>query len=477
MSGRITLVLLAVWMCAFAVQAQIQHPTAWLRADSAVLNASSWVDVSGNGYNATPSSGTMPAAFSRMNFNKCFSLSENESFNIPLTVQLSNSIDAIIVYETRDSVEENGLWELSLDSSSRIGLSSHCILNEHGKITYDTVNKRGAIINYLSQSLDRQPDALQTLSLSIADSAFLEGKLSEFLMFEHHIEDTSLTQWLSYLAIKYGITLYKSNYFDSHKHCIWNYETNANHSYSIAGIGRDDRMGLYQKQTLYADGHIIFGLDNPAISNEENVSVLLDGDFLVLGMDSNALQHPTCLYFQDGNEYMVVGRSVIQITCNNAAQYETFLQIDATLFADSLIPMLIVDHSGTGEYPIDETEFLYPNATDAAGNLIFGNLRWDSDGNGRESFCLAITRSDSITDGFETRAVKKENDDGEEKQSDNFYHLTPNPNSGQYRIEIELSEISDISVTISTANGKIVKTMSGQGKKDYVFDDFEKMLA
>ena len=38
---------------AATVQAQIQHPTAWLRADSAVLNASSWIDVSGNGYNAT----------------------------------------------------------------------------------------------------------------------------------------------------------------------------------------------------------------------------------------------------------------------------------------------------------------------------------------------------------------------------------------------------------------------------------------
>ena len=42
---------------------QIQHPTAWLRADSAVLNAPSWVDVSGNGLNATPSSGTLLAAF------------------------------------------------------------------------------------------------------------------------------------------------------------------------------------------------------------------------------------------------------------------------------------------------------------------------------------------------------------------------------------------------------------------------------
>ena len=62
-------ILLVLATSVMAATAQIQHPTAWLRADSAVLNASSWMDVSGNGYNATPSSGTMPAAFSRMNFN------------------------------------------------------------------------------------------------------------------------------------------------------------------------------------------------------------------------------------------------------------------------------------------------------------------------------------------------------------------------------------------------------------------------
>ena len=89
---------------AATVQAQIQHPTAWLRADSAVLNAPSWVDVSGNGFNATPSSGTMPAAFSRMNFNKCFEVGGAETFTLPLGINDSRQSDVIVVYESRRSV-------------------------------------------------------------------------------------------------------------------------------------------------------------------------------------------------------------------------------------------------------------------------------------------------------------------------------------------------------------------------------------
>lgn len=83
--------------------AQVCRPTVWLRADSATVGASSWNDVSGNGYNATPSSGTMPSAFSRMNFNKCFDVG-GESFTLPLGINDSRQSDVIVVYETYDTV-------------------------------------------------------------------------------------------------------------------------------------------------------------------------------------------------------------------------------------------------------------------------------------------------------------------------------------------------------------------------------------
>ena len=134
------------------LRAQIPHPTAWLRADSAVLNAPSWVDVSGNGLNATPSSGTLPAAFSRMNFNKCFEVGETETFTLPLGINDSRQSDVIVVYETYDTVNENALWQVQLDTAKRIGQTTQRILNDNGQITYDTANRLKPVVNYLAQS-------------------------------------------------------------------------------------------------------------------------------------------------------------------------------------------------------------------------------------------------------------------------------------------------------------------------------------
>ena len=160
------------------LHAQIQHPTAWLRADSAVLGASSWIDVSGNGYNATPSSGTMPAAFSRMNFNKCFEVGGTETFTLPLGINDSRQSDVIVVYETYDTANENALWQVQLDSAKRIGQTTQRILNDNGQITYDTANRLKPVVNYLAQSWRKPEICAPTLTLCSADSLSLQGRVA-----------------------------------------------------------------------------------------------------------------------------------------------------------------------------------------------------------------------------------------------------------------------------------------------------------
>jgi len=116
--------------------AQVCHPTAWLRADSATLGFPTWTDVSGNALDATPTSGTMPAAFSRINFNKSFEVGGAETFTLPLGINDSRQSDVIVVYETYDTVNENALWQMQLDTAKRIGQTTRRILNDNGQITY-----------------------------------------------------------------------------------------------------------------------------------------------------------------------------------------------------------------------------------------------------------------------------------------------------------------------------------------------------
>ena len=122
----IMLLIFVLAMCFQIVRAQVPSATAWLRADSADLNAPVWVDVTGNGFHAEPSAGTLPAEFSRMNFNKCFEFSNGEYFSLPVGSNDSRQADVIVVYETYDSTAENALWQLQIDSAKRVGQASLC---------------------------------------------------------------------------------------------------------------------------------------------------------------------------------------------------------------------------------------------------------------------------------------------------------------------------------------------------------------
>ena len=116
------------------------------------------------------------------------------------------------------------------------------------------------VVNYLSQSWRTPEVCAPALTLCTADSLPLYGRIAEAMYFDHRISDTAVIQWISYLAVKYGVTLAQTDYLDSRRNVIWDYTHYPDYSTTIAGLGRDDSVGLNQKQTYYADGQIIIGM-------------------------------------------------------------------------------------------------------------------------------------------------------------------------------------------------------------------------
>ena len=510
MKKRYYLLLFAL-LCAVSAQSQVQHPTAWLRADSAVLNAPSWVDVSGNGFNATPSSGTMPAAFSRMNFNKCFDVGGAETFNLPLGINDSRQSDVIVVYETYDTANENALWQVQLDTAKRIGQTTRRILNDNGQITYDTANRLKPVINYLAQSWRTPEVCAPTLTLCTADSLPLHGRIAEALYFDHRISDTAVIQWISYLAVKYGVTLAQTDYLDSRRNVIWDYTDYPDYSTSIAGLGRDDSVGLYQKQTYFADNQMIIGVVEPSYyggytlteNNEDNPAFIADGDFIVFGMEG-VLPAVSEIYTQSGETYEVIGRSMVQVT-GNAHIYSTFILLDTAAVQDGVAPVLLIDRSGTGDFPAGETEQVQPAGLDSLGHYIYGNVHWDTDQNGRDFFCFAVTMPDS-TGTSKALAVDSDGENGTTQDIGNatgvrandysplqtrdsdatfpkssvngnssflipHYKLYPNPNHGNFTVEIAYPEAQNVTVTVCDSDGRLLFTMNGSGQHSYRFEN------
>ena len=114
---------------------------------------------------------------------------------------------------------------------------------------------------------------------------------------------------------------------------IWDYTHYPDYSTSIAGLGRDDSVGLNQKQTYYADNQIIIGMAGAnnysplqTGNNEDNPAYIADGDFIVFGMDG-VLPAVSEIYTQSGETYEVIGRSMVQAT-GNAHIYNTFILLD-----------------------------------------------------------------------------------------------------------------------------------------------------
>lgn len=499
MKGKIDLVVTICLGMATVSQAQVQHPAAWLRADSAVLGASSWVDVSGNGLDAIPAAGSMPNAFSRMNFNKCFEVGGTETFTLPLGINDSRQSDVIVVYETYDTANENALWQVQLDTAKRIGQTTQRILNDNGQINYDTVNRMKPVINYLAQSWRTPELCAPTLTLCTADSLPLYGRVAEAMYFDHRISDTSVIQWISYLAVKYGVTLAQTDYLDSRRNVIWDYTHYPDYSASIAGLGRDDSVGLNQKQAYYADGQIIVGVNQMANTNEENAATLINGDFILFGC-RNALQHVSTVYTQEGATYEVIGRSLVQVT-GNAHIYGTFILLDTAAVQDIVAPVLLIDRSGTGEFPAGETEQVQSTGLDTLGHYIYSNVHWDTDQNERDFFCFAVTMPDTMgtpkalavnnggentetrdnlaNDGRRDALQHVSTDDLKTQQSSipnsssliPHYKLLPNPNHGNFTVEIAYPEAQDVTVTVYDSDGRLLFTMNGKGQQAYRFEN------
>ena len=124
--------------------------------------------------------------------------------------------------------------------------------------------------------------------------ASYDGDILEIINYDTRNSDADRNKIETYLAIKYGITLgvngTSQNYVNSGGSIIYN--AGAGFNYNIAGIGRDDKSQLNQKQskTENTNSDITIGLGNIFDTNSENTNVFdADKKFLVWGHNNNTL--------------------------------------------------------------------------------------------------------------------------------------------------------------------------------------------
>ena len=127
------------------------------------------------------------------------------------------------------------------------------------------------------------------------------GRIAEVVTYSATNTDASMTdnknRILSYLAIKYGITLgtngTSQDYVDSSGNVIWDQSTDAAaFNYDIAGIGRSDAAGMMQRQSksINSNTMVTMGITEIADTNSDNSNnIPIDESYLVWGNDNGSL--------------------------------------------------------------------------------------------------------------------------------------------------------------------------------------------
>ena len=314
-----------------------------VRGDAAVTgtsNVTQWDDQSGNGFDATATTG--PELFtSAVNFNPALQFNgTNETMQVTNGIMGTNTFNDMFVYvvnQTNTVQSSSVFFETLASASERLNVhipwSDNNIYWDYGVCcttgristnwgtstgnyhfwtlgsssgtstpsgTNKAIYRDGAVIATNNQS-DTGTGNNNNLYIgsSNGSTSFHAGDVAELIFYTQVPTVLEKERIETYLAIKYGIFKNSANntstpstderdYFTSAEAVIWDYSNNTAYHHDVAGIGRDDDSCLNQKQStsVSTDDILTVGLGSIASSNANNANGFDDnGDFLVWGND------------------------------------------------------------------------------------------------------------------------------------------------------------------------------------------------
>lgn len=122
----------------------------------------------------------------------------------------------------------------------------------------------------------------------------INGTMSEVIVYEEKLSPLEINQVETYLGLKYGITL-QHDYIAGDGSIVWDYASLSTYHNNVAGIGRDDCGGLFQKQSKSINSSSVITISKGALaqSNASNFNTLDDNSFLIWGSDNKGFGFQT----------------------------------------------------------------------------------------------------------------------------------------------------------------------------------------
>ncbi|XZF16521.1 LamG-like jellyroll fold domain-containing protein [Chitinophagaceae bacterium MMS25-I14] len=313
----------------------------WLRADDGSASGATWSDFSGNGNDVSQATVTAQPTLSAGAVNYNPAMTFNGTNNVMtdadgiLGAATYTASNAFVVTE-RNVLQVGSVFQEG-DNSSYY-LNSH-ITYSNGYIYWDAGPTTGAAAgrlfvlpsafnsnvpylhsmtastgvgqsiyqNGLQIATDATMSSFTTTSkpfyvgqATASGAYYYSGKIAEVAIYGSAITAGQRQKIESYLAIKYGISLDQTSprdYIATDSSIIWKAADNIGYTSNIAGIGRDDMTGQYQKQSGSSSDSlmVIAAGDSVAVDNVSNMETLDDLSFFVWANNNAAITYTAAL--------------------------------------------------------------------------------------------------------------------------------------------------------------------------------------
>lgn len=351
---------------------------------------------------------------------------EGACFHIPLPAPgAAEGYTVFTVFYTADTTEQ-GLWVLDTLAGQTtrrlLAPGGTGVFGEDASPVFDHYERseQRAVINRMQltgQLADSQEDTLflHLGTFGSQDSIVpLHGYLAEYIVFDQALDGVAMAQAETYLSIKYGIHLERGNYVSSAGTILWHRKQDSTWSHRIAGIGRDDHWGLYQKQSKTQTSGVLIGppagetpegsaaevlisLGAPATTNTQNTRHLPDQAFLLWG-DNDGDMAP-----DEASETLIkpLQRRWLIKTSGGLADPpagetpEVFeLRINKnTLPVQDSVYWLLIDRNPeeATSSGFSAPEYIRHDTILDDTLIVFSNIRWDTDGSGSDVFSFGTS--------------------------------------------------------------------------------------